>query len=743
MRRFLFAMPVVGLLLAAGSASADWLRIKVNTNPTIPNLNNPAGNQGGQPGMIGGLQGGVGIGGMGGVGPGIGGMGGVGPGIGGMGGVGPGIGGMGGKGPGFGGMGGGVGPGIGGMGGVGPGFGGMGGKGPGFGGMGGGVGPGIGGMGGVGPGIGGMGGVGPGIGGMGGVGPGFAGMGGSPAKPPEDNGQWLYVYVEAKILQGGGNSAMIQHKWGKGMMTGINNVIMFEQIPGKPAAKQFEEGYKKEVKDPKAKNSALALWRLAKFAQSRGLNKEFHLAMGELAKVDANDPVAKEYQPQIQNYQRVLKDLKQAPTGTDPALKALLDELSGDGFRSEVSDKKHYVLYTKFAKSPDTEALIKQKLARLEETLENFYYWFALEKTGTEQPALPRTRLVVVMTDPGLFQNRQLSWGAPPAVADGFTPRRDNVLFMSHQRQDPTYTRLADTIKPQIKEMLNKFNLTGITYDALMSGKVWEDKQARSKVAPFVIGYMETMLLLQKALEEDAEQSTITYEGTRQILIASGMFPRHVNVPEWVLSGLASYFETSMQAVYPGVGLPSWSHWTSFKHLQKDTKAGPLANSTDVLYNVLTDRYFDQARQASDAAQEKRDDDQLADKARDAWELARCTAWSFVYHLAINGRINDIVKYGRELNELPRDLDLSEQALQGCAARAFKIGDAKNAGRIDMNGSAKNLATAWFTQMQNTRLDESTVEEFHLFMRSKQGQTKQAPPATSGGFGGGGNPPGS
>jgi hypothetical protein len=246
------------------------------------------------------------------------------------------------------------------------------------------------------------------------------------------------------------------------------------------------------------------------------------------------------------------------------------------------------------------------------------------------------------------------------------------------------------------------------------------------------------MLILRNAMEEDAERATITHEGTRQLLVASGLFPRHVNVPEWVLSGLASYFETPVQAVYPGVGLPSWTHLVEFKHLQKTDMFGKPA---EVLYNTLTDRYFAKARRASERAAEQRDDDQLADRAHESWEVARSTAWAFVYHLASNDRISDLLAYGSELNQLPRDLELGEHALQGCAARAFKISDNRSAGRMDMKGKALTLAGAWFKQMEDLPLDLRSVEDFHSTMLGKQFTAKRRRRAPNTGANAPGNGP--
>jgi hypothetical protein len=745
MRRLLFAVPVVALLLAAGNASAEWLRIKVNIDPALHDMGNGGGGGSGMPG--GGMTGGPGMPGMpGNTGGGAGMMGGPGRPGGMMGGPGR-PGGMGGMmgGPGMpGGMMGGPGR-PGGMGGM------MGGPGMPGGMMGRQGGMGMGGMMGRPGGAGGMMG-GPGMPGMPGNSGGAAGMMGGPGMPgmpgmpggqqgeqPKDEGPWLYVYIEVKDLKDNGTSTYINHKWGKsGLLMDIKDFVSKEYIPGKPYAQEFAEGYKKVSRSKAGPDVAKKLWDLANNALAHGLHKQFHQAMDALIKLPAD--LTKDYQANIKNYQHVRDALKNPPAVDDPAIKAFTDQMIADQyrhFRSErvIDGQKKPGFFVVYTKSP---AAAKQKLELLEANLENFYYWFAMQK-GAEQPALPRTKLVAVMNDPGTFQNEQVSWGIPSPVADGFTPRSDNVIFLSDERQDPAYTRLIANVKPAIEQMLQDVRNHGVTEEMLLSGKIWEDRQKAYQLSTTKIGEAQTLLIVRKALQEDAERATITHEGTRQLLVASGMFPRHVDVPEWVLAGLASYFETPVQAVYPGVGLPSWTHLVSFKHLQKTEV---FAKPSEVLYNTLTDRYFARARHASELAQEHRDDDGLADKARESWDLARTTAWGFVYHLASNDRINELVAYGRELNQLPRDMELGELALQGCAARAFKISDSRNAARIDMPGKASRLASAWFKQMADLTLDKRDVEDFHTTMLSKQFTFKRKSHAGTNAPGGGSMPPG-
>ena len=55
---------------------------------------------------------------------------------------------------------------------------------------------------------------------------------------------------------------------------------------------------------------------------------------------------------------------------------------------------------------------------------------------------------------------------------------------------------------------------------------------------------MQTLALVDKALEHEAELASVGHEGTRQLAIATGLYPAAVAVPQWVSFGFASLFDT-------------------------------------------------------------------------------------------------------------------------------------------------------------------------------------------------------
>jgi hypothetical protein len=674
MRRTLFALPLVALLVGAGPALADYILIRVDVNHI-----NQLVNSGGGGGQVGAPPGGM-VGGY--------------------------------PAPPGGNIGGYPGAPPGGMVGAPPG------------GNGGGFAPGGARFGSGGAGI--MGSMGSGAGFMGGP-PGMAG--GQPAAAGEDpDAVYLTVYVEAsKVALAGKQYIHVDHRWGKKAFLPLfaPQVFTYAQIrqPTMRAKIRDELNKAKDaLKDKKGdKQKAFDTLRfVAGRALSHSLLKEFHQAMDELVKLDANHPSVKQYL-------RVQKELGKPFTGEDPASRPVLAELKSDGYRELVSDQGHYALWTNLPPSQDGD--MRHRLALLEQTLESFYYWFAIQENLT-QPATPKYRLAVLVPSTLTeYQSRHVQWGSVSTVADGFTARRPNVVILSPSRQDDAYQLLK-------KSMDSLLRLVGQGPEDLLSGKIWNDRNAMSKGS--AISVLQALVLVQKAADEEGERAAISHEGTRQLLVASNLFPRNVSVPEWVLAGLCGYFETPVTAVYPGVGLPSWSNLISMKYFQKK---GKFARPADVLYHVVTDRYFRQAQRSAEEALENKDDEKLQKTAREDAELANSTAWGLAYYLAKNRKLGMIVRYGEELNKMPRDLDLDERALQACFARAFDLGDVKDASTLSPQ-RLKSFADTWLADIQSDTLEVGQVEDASLRDRIAQSQPRRKTPPPAGNYPPGAYPPG-
>jgi hypothetical protein len=287
-------------------------------------------------------------------------------------------------------------------------------------------------------------------------------------------------------------------------------------------------------------------------------------------------------------------------------------------------------------------------------------------------------------------------------AGDGFTPRRENIVFLSLRRLDEAYTLLEKNNRTNMQNLQ-------VSMEELLEGRVWNGKSMAATTKPSEVIVLQTMVLVQKAMEDEGERTTVGHEGTRQLLSATGFLPGNVEIPEWIQAGLGSFFNTPHYAFYTSNCMPSWSHLVDFKFHSK-TKKIDRSKGGDILFHVVSDRYFRQARRTQSLAdQEKEDNSLLAEQAKEEFEIARATSWAFVYFLAHTNRLSHLRKYFEEVGRLPRDLELDERAMASCFARAFEIQDANDPFRIDAR-KLEVLAAEWFRVLDTISLPITQVE---------------------------------
>ena len=545
-----------------------------------------------------------------------------------------------------------------------------------------------------------------------------------PKAGDDPNAKWISAFVEIKnrspkpMQTPYGLLFTYDHKWGKN-----NWLVMSPQfpmfggyIPHESFTKEFEAKFNKEKKTKE--KSVTNFLHLARWALQRGQIKEFHRVMEDTEKIDAKHPVVK-------NYLIVKKKLQGPFAEEDPAQRELLAGLKAE-YKAFDSERGHYRLFVHKSSEAKSLASIKRRLALMEDTLDSFYYWFAMqEENGRQgesarQPNLPKYRLnAVLTTTKGEFDSRHEQYGSLPMAGDGFTPRRDNVVIMSSKPRllDPLYNEYESILNSKLAEanmQLQKMGLkVTITPDELLTGDVGRRPGAGN--AAVFIGAAQTAQLLLRHLEDEAERHTVTNEAVRQLLIASETFPRNVQIPDWMVEGLAAFFETSSSGLYPTVGVLSWTHLVSFKHLQKTKK---LINPPEVLSKVVTDAYFIEARRLAKEAVDRVDNEDAQSSAKQAWEIARCTSWAYIYYLAQDRKLHYLFKYGEELDKLPRDMDLNDLVLQGSFAKAFEMTVTGDVRRIDGN-KMKREAGQWFDLMQVANFDLVDIQAYYQDQRAK------------------------
>ncbi len=492
---------------------------------------------------------------------------------------------------------------------------------------------------------------------------------------------WVYANIEIRAFKRltGGNAVDIDHKWGtKGIIPiQLGDDFVAWGIQESTVLKKFQDKFRAAMRDKRAGD----IRPVALYALTHGLLKQFHTTMAELKKADAKDAV-------FDLYAKLQDELKK-PLPDDPALAGLIADLRNENY--QVYNSGHYTLLTQTSKED-----AKRRLDLIEETFESFFSWFVMHETPLP---LPKQRLVaVVVNEPKKFQSMHVIWGSPPMAADGFTPRRENVMILAGKRLDKAYEAL-------VANNFRKRAALTVQPDELLSGKVWTRRDLAEKNAA-EIALVQTTTLVQKAMEEEAERATVTHEVVQQLLTATGLLPRSVAAPEWFRYGVASFYETGMGAFYPSMGLPSWQNLVHFKFYRKTKK---LDRPETALLQTVTNNYFRQAHKSAVLAQDhkEKDSEVFVKRAKEDRDIARASAWGLIYFLAKNRKLDHLHRYCQELASLPRDLELDERALVDVMKRAFQLRDAD---------AIRDFATAWFTEMENVGLELAEVERAEIQM---------------------------
>jgi hypothetical protein len=492
----------------------------------------------------------------------------------------------------------------------------------------------------------------------------------------------------------------------------------------------------------------------ADWALQRGLQPEFLKSIDELKSLDEKNEV-------VLSIEKVTKKLKAAPKVDDPASQSFVDELRGENYRTMVSEGGHYTLVTNIPAANDAD--LKRKLAKLEEVYSTFFYWHAINGRPIDPP---KKRLTVVLINAPVnqakeFETKHAAFDWAPLVGSGFTAARDNVVVMASRRIDPVYTELEFN-----NDMMWKTLST--SQDQLLTNINAVAKQPQFQLKGRELPIIQTLAACQKSMDEENEMMTLSHEGVRQLIAATGILPRDVATAEWAKFGLASFFEVPAHSFYPSYGGPNWYQLIRFKALET-TKKIEQKDATEILLKVISDEYFRTAYATlkQPAGKTKEERDALKAKTLDQVEMAQATAWSLMYFLARN-KADGLEQYFREIRALPRDCDFDSKVLKDCFYRAFGLmtQDPEVLGSQVLNlGKLQTLAFEWLGAMETTTLELPEAQEMilklqlaELFTRAHpgaapaqpavgQGQNPYAPganpqggmPGGKGGGGGGGD----
>jgi len=442
---------------------------------------------------------------------------------------------------------------------------------------------------------------------------------------------------------------------------------------------------------------------LADWALTHGLVDEFGKLMDELAgtKDDQSASASPAYKDAIKAY-RTVKESLEKPVDREDMTNEWKRRVQ---MRYEQS--KHYSLFYNSPVSNPPE--VQSRLALLEANMKGVYFWFAMK--GIALP-IPADKLVCILLDqPTEFKNYRAILEDEPLVADSFYAQRDNICVFSKERLDGPFTAFTKQTQPIYQ--------SGMDRQALLDGTA---KRKASMSIPDMARY-QTLALLERSLEEEGDRAAVSHDGTRQILVAAGVIPRTVVVPQWTMFGLAAFFETpkgpfpgapidAQVAFYPGIGAPSWAYLRPFKKMDA---AKQFPSEAQLLRQVVTDAMFHRIINAGD---------------RQHLLEARTTAWSLAYFLT-KTRLSGMLRYCQELSGLPRDMEVNERALLATFARAFDVANTTQDG-VDP-AKFEELAKNWFAYTKSLTLPGA---EFGL--QNEPGMGNSGQPGTPGVGDGGG-----
>jgi hypothetical protein len=375
--------------------------------------------------------------------------------------------------------------------------------------------------------------------------------------------------------------------------------------------------------------------------------------------------------PSAVAYKKVRESVKKAPTKPDRAT-AWKDRLTGN---FKIRTTTHYAaLYN----SRDGEVDVENRLARLEQSFKNFFYWFAFKGIALTPPD---QKLVVIFVDkPEEYAALYQAFDAPLLSGDGFLARRENIGIYCMTPVDEAYDMLAKSSAQAWT--VEKWNKTDLLLGRFKAGET-----------PAESAYHQEVALLLKAMQDEGELQAVTNVGAQQLLGSLGMVPGSVSVPLWLQSGLGSFFETPKGYYWPGVGAPHWRYLVNFRNWRDDKK---LEKPEDVVLNTITDQYFVMARQTANPLERAA-----------LLEKAHTMSWALTYYLLDDQNMREgFFKYLEELAKLPRDMEVNRESYLVCFVRAFGLLKETDPSRIDLptlRDAIKKPSHEWYYRYMSTK----------------------------------------
>lgn len=425
------------------------------------------------------------------------------------------------------------------------------------------------------------------------------------------------------------------------------DVDPIEMIEAPTLLQQLNRRVGQAGKDPAALMAA-AVWGLKK-----GLLKDFYATIDKVLAID----------PKYEAAVRVL-ELKKKLDESLPENAAAENELKSivqrPGMR--VVSSKHYILLTDTpskAEAGRRRNRADERLALLEQTHEVFLQFFTAN--GVNGLEVPHERLkAVLFNEYRDYHDFVSAANASSSGSSGFWDARRNVCVF-HDGAAGEETAALENIHKGIKDVA--------------------EQARRQRGDPNLVRFAKAVELLVEVSRENASVRSVTRAATLQMAGSTGLLPRQVMVPQWVRDGLATYFESPIDAAWSGVGA------VSDKRLASERTALP----------------FDQII-----------GDQVAGSLPPAGGRSRegGPSWALTHYLFEN-RLPELITYYRMIGEMPADVVLGPDVLAQVFSRAF-------------GGSPRQVELDWRNNMRTLKSDVDAIKETGKVTKSRSLQSNAA-----------------
>jgi hypothetical protein len=397
------------------------------------------------------------------------------------------------------------------------------------------------------------------------------------------------------------------------------------------------DDFRKMLAKAKGSNDVSDYISAANVAIRRGLFKEFLECCSAAYKIDPKNPTILRLIEARNRIKRPLEDEKNA----EARIREIVNRPS-----MKVQFSHHYIL---LHDTPDEKKFRKKKnradlrLELLETVYESYFMKFALDGILLDPP---QERMMVILFHDEKDYQRYCTQLDPTLLSTaGFWSPVDNACVFYDQGSSERMKAL-DEMNADLKRAKNQARGTAVSRDTAHLSN--------------------TIDLLVKVAKEEDDIEVVSHEATHQLAGNTGLMPRGKIALRWAHEGLASYFETSSDAVWNGIGAVNEGRLRSYKRVSSDESR----RSIELLINDLL---FDGARNIREEV----------DAYGQAWALT---------HYLMENKPAKLVEYYRRTSEL----DSSQGSIQ-----RKELVDIF----ADVFGDLNKLEADWHLYMQSIETD--------------------------------------